>query len=48
MTPQTDWHELAEQASKELDPAKLMSLVDELNRTLEQNERLSMRLQSQP
>ena len=42
------WHELAEQASKELDPIKLMSLVDELNRALEQNERTSKRLQTQP
>jgi hypothetical protein len=41
------WHELAEQASKELDPIKLMSLVDELNRALEQNERTSKRLQAQ-
>jgi hypothetical protein len=36
-----DWHALAEQASQELDPIKLMSLVDELNRALEQNVRLS-------
>ena len=48
MTPQRpNWHELAEQASKELDPVKLMSLVDELNRALEENERTSMRLQTQ-
>jgi hypothetical protein len=33
MTPQRpNWHTLAEQVSKELDPIKLMSLVDELNR----------------
>ena len=39
MTPQRpNWHELAAQASKELDPVRLMSLVDELNRALEQNE----------
>jgi hypothetical protein len=50
MTPhhQTDWHQLAEQASKELDPVKLMSLVDELNRALEQNERTSLLLRTQP
>ena len=48
MTPQRpNWHELAEQASKELDPVKLLSLVDELNRALEQNEQTSMRLQTQ-
>ena len=42
MTPQRpNWHELAEQASEELDPVKLMSLFDELNRALEQNARLS-------
>lgn len=39
MTPQpTDWRHLAEQASKELDPKKLMNLVDQLNLALEQNE----------
>jgi hypothetical protein len=48
MTPQRpNWHELAEQASKELDPVRLMSLVVELNRALEQNEQTSMRLQTQ-
>jgi len=48
MTPQRpNWHELAEQASKELDPVKLMSLVNELNRALDENERTSMRLQTQ-
>jgi len=43
MTPQnsTDWKHLAEQASKEMDPEKLMSLVNELNRVLEQNEKSS-------
>jgi hypothetical protein len=34
----TDWHHLAEQASKELDPRKLLHLVAELNRALDQNE----------
>lgn len=39
MTPQfTDWHEIAEQASKEMDPDKLMSLVDQLNLALAQND----------
>ncbi len=48
MTPyQTDWHHLAEQASKEMDPAKLMSLVEELNRALDLNERTSQRTQTQ-
>ena len=48
MTPQRpNWHELAEQASKELDPIKLMSLVDELNRALEQNARTSKQLETQ-
>jgi hypothetical protein len=42
MVPQrTDWHLLAEQASKEMDREKLMSLVDELDRALEANERAS-------
>jgi hypothetical protein len=39
----TDWKHLAEQASKEMDPEKLMSLVNELNRVLEQNEQSSKR-----
>jgi hypothetical protein len=48
MTPQRlSWHELAEQASKELDPVRLMSLVDKLNRALDQNEQTSKRLQTQ-
>jgi hypothetical protein len=39
MTPQlNNWQHLAEQASKELDPAKLITLVEELNRTLAENE----------
>lgn len=33
-----DWRHLAEQASKETDPAKLMELVKELNRILEERE----------
>ena len=49
MTPfdQSNWLHLAEQASKEHDPEKLMSLVIELNRALEDNERTSQRLQAQ-
>lgn len=40
MTPQPrDWHELAEKASKEMDPEKLELLINELNRTLERDER---------
>jgi hypothetical protein len=47
MTPQpNNWRHLAEQASKELDPEKLMGLVHELNRVLEQNERPSTLLQN--
>ena len=48
MTPNqsSDWHHLAEQASTELDPERLMSLVDELNRVLEQNETLSRQRQN--
>ncbi len=43
MTPQPiDWRHLAAQASKENDPQKLLSLVTELNRLLEQNERTSV------
>ena len=39
MTPQTsDWRHLAEQASSEMDPNKLMALVGELNRVLEREE----------
>jgi hypothetical protein len=48
MTPQRpNWHDIAEQARKELDPVRLMSLVDELNRALEQNEKTSKRLRTQ-
>jgi hypothetical protein len=36
MTPQaSDWRYLAEQASKETDPAKLLTIVEVLNRVLE-------------
>lgn len=35
-----NWHELAEKATNEQDPEKLMVLVDELNRVLSQREAL--------
>ncbi len=39
MTPQpSDWRYLAEQASKEADPVKMLTLVEELNRVLERQE----------
>jgi hypothetical protein len=40
MTPQpNDWRELAEKVSKEMDPDRLEVLIDELNRTLDRDER---------
>ena len=41
MTPsQSDWQHLAEQASNEMDPEKLLNFVNQLNRLLgEQEER---------
>jgi hypothetical protein len=49
MTPyqQTNWRHFAEQATKELDPKKLMSLVEELNRALAARDRTSGPLQAQ-
>jgi RNA polymerase-binding transcription factor DksA len=47
MAQHTDWHQLAEQASKEMDSAKLLNLVDELNRALQQNEQTSKRLENE-
>jgi hypothetical protein len=49
MTPyeQSNWQHLAEQASKELDPERLMSLVEELNRALAPRERTANRQQIQ-
>ena len=41
MTPQSsskDWRRLAEQASAEPDPAKLLTLVEVLNRVLEREQ----------
>jgi hypothetical protein len=47
MTPQrTDWHSLAEQASKEMDSEKLISLVGELGRALDENARTPKWLQA--
>jgi hypothetical protein len=43
----TDWHHLAEQANKETNPRKLLHLVAELNRALQQNERTSKRLENE-
>ena len=40
MTPQDgDWRELAEKVSQETDPDKLEMLIDELNSTLDRDER---------
>jgi hypothetical protein len=42
MTPQRrDWEHLAKAASEELDPKKLMLLVDELNRVLAKNDKVT-------
>ena len=35
----SDWRELAEKVSKEMDPDKLEVLIDQLNRTLDRDER---------
>jgi hypothetical protein len=42
-----EWRHLAEQASTETDPEKLMLLVTELNEVLERSERVSQKLRSQ-
>jgi hypothetical protein len=49
MTPrrQPDWYYLAEQASNEMDPEKLMSLVRELNKALDQHQRTGQRPHTQ-
>ena len=40
LTPQhSDWRELADKVSKEMDPDKLEVLIDQLNRTLDRDER---------
>ena len=42
MTPsQSDWQQLAEQASSEMDPEKLINLVAQLNRLLAEREERS-------
>ena len=50
MTPDqsTDWRSLAEQASIEPDPEKLMSLVAALNRVLDEREKATHRMQLDP
>lgn len=43
MTPHhpSDWERLAEQASKEMDPKKLIEIVTEINRVLGEREETS-------
>ena len=42
MTPQpSDWRHLAEQASNEMNPEKMMAIISELNRVLEKREQTS-------
>ncbi len=49
MTPfQSDWQHLAEQASGEMDPDKLLNLVDQLNRVLGEQEERSRAQRHQP
>jgi len=38
-----DWKYLAEQASTEMDPLKLMDVISELNRVLAEREQLSLK-----
>jgi hypothetical protein len=38
----SDWKLLAEQASNEMDPAKLMELISELNRVLAERDPMSV------
>lgn len=40
--PASDWQHLAEQASIETDPSKLIALVTELNRVLREGEEKSI------
>lgn len=47
MTQHTEWHHLAEPASKEMDSAQLLQLVDELNRALKQNEQTTKHLDNE-
>ena len=49
MTPsQSDWQHLAEQASSEMDPQKLLNLVNQLNRVLGEQEEKSRAKRHQP
>lgn len=49
MTPsQSDWQQLAEQASSEMDPEKLINLVTHLNRVLGEQEERSRTQRHQP
>jgi len=49
MTPsQSDWQHLAEQASSEMDPDKLLNLVAQLNRVLGEQEERSRAQRRQP
>jgi hypothetical protein len=49
MTPsQSDWQHLAGQASIEMEPDKLLSLVDQLNRVLGEQEERSRAQRHQP
>ena len=45
---QSDWQHLAGQASIEMDPDKLLSLVDQLNRVLGEQEERSRAQRHQP
>ena len=49
MTPHqsSDWRHLAEQASKEMNPKKMLELVTELNRVLREREETSRKRQHQ-
>ena len=49
MTPsQSDWQHLAEQASSEMDPEKLINLVTQINRVLGEQEEKSRAKRQQP
>lgn len=43
MTPQhsNDWKHLAEQASKEMDPVKLLTLIKKLNQVLDEQHKMT-------
>jgi len=41
--PPSDWKRLAEQASNEMDPEKLMDLISELNRVLAERDQSSFK-----